>query len=595
MGAWIALVLFGIVVVLVCFGLIAKIGFGNSSSNSSLKKGSVVVLNLSGQIVEKEQGGELDYMGLIMGDVNSESISLVSLKEAIKAAKDNDYVSGMYIKCNGVSASPATLNALRNCLLDFKQSGKPIITYSDTYSMGEYYISTVADFVFLNPAGKITLKGIGGQVLYYKDLLDKIGVNMQVVKVGTYKSAVEPYIMLEMSEPARAQLDTLYGEMWSIINESISNSRKITQRNYIDSLINNEFLALREGDFDRKAKLVDGLYYERCMDSIVASKVGVDKKKLNYVDIGDLYDGEFLQSAFSGKNQIAVLFACGEIMDGGGSSVIDYYNFVPIITSLADDDNIKGMVLRVNSPGGSAFGSEQIGEALEYFKSKGKPLAVSMGDYAASGGYWISSGADRIFANELTITGSIGIFGLIPDLSPLIKKIGVNPQLVSTNPEASFPSIMKPLNERQYEAMQEMIEKGYDKFVKRVATGRHMSEKKVREIGEGRVWSARKALEIGLVDEIGDLQDAVNWVAEKISVSNYSTPYYPLIENSIWSYLNQMGGASIENKMKEILGTEYTRELALQILILLNQYPVQAKMPVMDIRFDDNFIFPYKF
>ena len=585
-GTWIALVLFGVVATLVCIGIIAKLGFGSSSSAPSVEKGTMLTINLNGPIEERETPESPDYLTRFVTGMERENVqTLVMLKEAIAAAGENKNISGIYLKCNGAVASPATLNALRNSLIDFKKTGKTIIAYSEGYTMGDYYVATAADLICMNPYGNVKLQGIGGTVIYYKPLLDKIGVNMQVVKVGTYKSAVEPYILPEMSRPARAQLDTLYGSMWNVIKEAITEKRGFKSPSVIDTLINQDFISLLEGNDDLKNNLVDALYFERSMDSLIAKKIGRDKDKLNFVGPSVLVDQEFFSGTYVSSNQIPVLFASGEIVDGGGNQVIDYEKFVPIIIELADNDNVKGMVLRVNSPGGSVFGSEQIGDALDYFQSKGKPLAVSMGDYAASGGYWISSCADRIFANPLTITGSIGIFGLIPDLSPLLEKIGVRPQLVSTNPEAAFPSLFYPMTERQHAAMQKMIEHGYDKFVARVAKGRNLSEAKVREIGEGRVWSAGKAKEIGLVDEFGDLQDAINWVAEKASLKNYDSPYYPTVESNVWSYINQIGGMNAEEILKEKLGEQYTPEIFNFFQNLIGQKPLQARIPKMNVRF----------
>ena len=585
-GTWIALVLFGVVAVLVTIGLLAKFGLSNSE-NVSINKGSVLTINLSGSIVERETPAAPDYMSLVIQNEAPKVQTLLELKSAISAASNNKNVAGIYLKCNGVSASLATLNALRQSLMEFRESGKPIIAYGENFSMGDYFIATAADHIYMNPYGSVTLKGVGGSVLYYKGLLDKIGVNMQVVKVGTYKSAVEPYILPEMSKPARAQLDTLYGNIWSYIKNDIASRRNLSNGDYIDSLVNHEFISLKEGEADITAGLVDALYFERSMDSIIAATVNVDKEDLNFIAPSLLTEQEDFAMAFSSKNQIAVLFASGEIIDGGGNSCIDYNILVPVINQLAEDENVKGLVLRVNSPGGSVFGSEQIGDALDYFQSKGKILAVSMGDYAASGGYWISSCADRIFADQLTITGSIGIFGLIPDLSPLLKKIGVSPQLVSTNPEASFPMIMEPMTERQHAAMQTMIEKGYDKFVARVARGRHLSEQRVRQIGEGRVWDATKAKEIGLVDEFGGLNEAIEWVAGKLEVDNYGTPYYPTVEPSIWNYIYQFGNVKLSEIVKEKLGIGFSDRFYDKFTLMLQEPSVNAKMQEMQIFFGE--------
>lgn len=432
-GAWIALALFGIVCVLVFFGVLAKLGVSESES-VDVSKGSVLSINLEGSIEERETPVDINYLTLMQGEIERPQ-TLSNLVAAIGEAKENKNISAIYLNCKGVSASPATLNALRSALVDFRKSGKKVIAYGGSYMMGDYYIASAADSVFLNPAGIVGLQGLGGTNFYFKGLLDKLGVTVQVVKVGTYKSAVEPYILNEMSAPARAQLDTLYGNMWMEIRKNIASTRKKLSAADIDSLVN-DFVFIEPAERDLKAGLVDRIVYERCVDSIVGDIVGKSKKDLNFVSPSALLSQTDWNDAYGAKNQIAVLYACGEIVDGGGNGTINYQRLVPQIIELADNDKVKGMVLRVNSPGGAVFGSDQIGEALDYFQSKGKPMAVSMGDYAASGGYWISCCADRIFADPLTITGSIGIFGLIPNLKGLADKLGVSPQHVATNPEA---------------------------------------------------------------------------------------------------------------------------------------------------------------
>ncbi len=583
-GAWIALVLFGVVAVLVCIGLFAKLGV-SASQGESVAKGSILTIELEGVIAEREIPTDFDYMSLLQGDVKRPQ-TLTSLVTAIGEGKENKNISALYLKCKGVSASLATLNTLRAAVADFRASGKKVIAYADNYSMGDYYVASAGDKVYINPAGAVELKGIGGTSIFMKGLFDKLGVKFQVVKVGTYKSAVEPYILTEMSAPARAQLDTLYGSLWAQVREELAKSRKKLSSASIDSLVSRDFVFLQPASFDVKAGLVDVAYYERSMDSIIAAVTGKNKDKLNFVSPSAMLGQTDWGQAYGSKKQVAVLYACGEIVDGGGPSTINYEKLVPQIVKLAEDDNVKGMVLRVNSPGGAVFGSEQIGEALDYFMSKGKPLAVSMGDYAASGGYWISCCADRIFANPMTITGSIGIFGLIPEAQGLAEKIGVNPQLVATNPGAAFPSVFYPMTDRQYAAMQSYVEKGYDKFVARVARGRKMPESKVRVIGEGRVWGAAKALEIGLVDELGDLQDAVKWTAGKADMAqSYDVALYPTIESTVWDMMPELTGMKMQDALQRALSGDYT-ELAVRFARnVLQQKPVQARMPYMSLGF----------
>lgn len=585
-GAWIAIVLFCVVAVIVCIGIAAKFGASGSKADS-ISKGSVMTIELTGAIEERETPLDLDYISLITRDI-SRPQTISSLVTAIGEAKVNKNVDAIYLKGGSATASPATLNALREALADFKKSGKKIYAYANSYMMGSYYVASVADSVFLNPAGQIIIQGLGGTSLYYKDLLEKVGVEVQVVKVGTYKSAVEPYILSEMSTPARAQLDTLYGGMWRTIRTGIAETRKKLTADGIDSLVSRDFIFIAPAEDYVKSGLVDNLYYERSMDSIIGKIMGKEKTKLKFVSPDALLSQTKWGQQYESKNQVAVLYASGEIVDGGGAGDINYEKLVPEIVKLADNDKVKGMVLRVNSPGGAVFGSTQIGEALDYFQSKGKPLAVSMGDYAASGGYWISCCADRIFADPLTITGSIGIFGLIPNVSGLIKKIGVSPQLVSTNPEAEFPTFYSPMDERQLAAMQGYVSRGYDTFVARVARGRKMDESKVRLIGEGRVWSAPKAVEIGLVDELGSLKDAIMWVSKKCGLkSDPNVAVYPTLDPSVWEMMPELANIKIENALKEAFGDGFDAASMKYISNLLRQKPIQARMPNIEVRFSE--------
>lgn len=583
LGAWVAIVILGAVCITVAVGLVAKLGMSQVSQNQ-VTKDSILKINLEGEIDEMDRPIGFDYSSVIGGNLTKKQ-SLAQLTSAIEAAAENKNIRAIYLKCNSIVASPATLNAIRESLLKFKESGKKIIAYGDMLAMGDYYVATVADELYMNPGGNVMIKGLGGMTMFYKGLFDKIGVEFQVVKVGTYKSAVEPFIQEHMSEPARAQLDTLYGNMWNLICDGITQQRSSLTRSKIDSLINDDFVFLRNGKYAYDAGLIDGIYYERSMDSIIAKSIDKNKKDLNFVNPELLVSQEDLVMGLTSKNRIALVYACGEIMDEGNDASINFEKYVPLIVSLAEDDNVKGMVLRVNSPGGSVFGSEQIGDALDYFQSKGKPIAVSMGDYAASGGYWISCCANRIFADPLTITGSIGIFGLIPNAAGLINKLGLNFELVSTNPGADFPSFIAPLNERQKNGMQTMVEEGYDQFVARVAKGRKMSEAKVRRIGEGRVWDAVTAMRIGLVDELGSVQDAINWVAENLKIENYGVSRYPRYETSVFDFLPDFLNMSVRENIRQSVGNDLSPILYGEVAKILKRKPVQALMPEMKVGF----------
>ncbi len=577
-GAWIALILFGVVGVIVAVGLVA--GMHGTDEVASVKKHSILTLELSGSIVESETPSSINYTALMSGGIEKPQ-TLNVIVEGLKEGADNKNIDALYIKCGAALASPATFNAIREAVKEFKKTGKKVYAYGDVYTLGTYYVASVSDKIFLNPYGEIAIQGLGSTSMYLKGLFDKLGVEFQVVKVGTFKSAVEPYISTQMSEPARAQLDTLFSTMWDFMKDGICDNRKKLSGSEIDSLVNNG-LMFSTADFAAESGFVDEVVYERVMDERLAKLIDVDKKKLNFVSPSTLIGQLPWTDAYSSKNNIAVLYATGEIVDGA-STGINYQKLVPIITQLADDDKIKGLVLRVNSPGGSAFGSDQIGEALDYFQSKKKPLAVSMGDYAASGGYWISCGADRIFADPLTITGSIGIFGLIPNVKGLSDKLGINPQSVSTNPAADFPTLFTPMDEKQLSIMQKYVETGYDRFIKRVATGRKMTEAKVRQIAEGRVWNAMKAKEIGLVDELGSLKDAIEWTAKKADIySKYDVSVYPVYEPSFWDVIS-MGDIEAVRMMKAVSDGDFD-EAGMHIARkILSRSRILARMPEFEV------------
>lgn len=575
-GAWLALVLFGVVAVIVCIGVAARIG-ASDSEVPSLKKHSVMVIDLKGTIIESDVPTDFDLFDYVQGGDLEKLATLVTLVSGIREGARNKNIDALYIKCGGVSAGLSTLQSLRDELEAFRKSGKKIYAYSDSYTQGDYYIASVADSIFLNAGGTVDLHGIGSTSLYFKDLFDKLGISFQVFKVGTFKSAVEPYILNKMSDPARAQLDTLYNGLWTEIIEAVGRSRKIVPER-LNTLASTGFSFAQDAEWAVKMRLADKIVYRRQMDDIVGRIVDKEGKDVNYVDVSMLAAKAEWGTDYSSKKQIAVLFATGEIAESDKAGIY-CEKLVPEIVKLAEDDNVKGLVMRVNSPGGSVFGSEQIAEALKYFKSKGKPFAVSMGDYAASGGYWISADADRIFAMPSTITGSIGIFGLVPDITGLAAKFGVSPQSVYTDPEGNFPNILAPMTEAQKAAMQKGIERGYDRFIARVAKGRKMKEARVRQIAEGRVWDGKTALKLGLVDQLGTLDEAIEWVAAKCDVKgNHGVGLYPKYEPSMWDMFSSAAASEVK-----ALAEEYSlnREEALMLrrgMGILSRNPVQARM-----------------
>lgn len=581
-GAWLALVLVVVSSMILLFGMIGSGIASEMGDVEQLKSKSILTIDLSGAISERESATAPDLTSLVQGDL-SKPQNLNMIVEALAEAARNRDISAVYLKCGALEASPAACYTIRQAVQKYKESKKPVYAYADTYSMGTYLIASAADRVYMNPQGMMEMQGMSSTVLYYKDLLDKLGVEFQVVKVGTFKSAVEPYIMNSMSEPARAQMDTLLGNMWGVIKKNISETRKGVTPQEIDSLVSKAYITFAPAKTSVEAGLVDSLVYERTINAKFAALTGQDVDDVNFVSPGTLVKQVPWSTAYGSKNRIAVLYAVGEINDVSQEG-INYHNLVPIITELADDDNVKGMVLRVNSPGGSAFGSDQIGEALDYFQSKGKPLAVSMGAYAASGGYWISAGADKIFANPLTITGSIGIFGLIPNVKGLADKLGVNPQTVSTNPNAQFPSLTESMTDEMKGVMQQYVNRGYEDFVGRVAKGRKMSVSAVKRIAEGRVWDAISAKRNGLVDSIGSLNDAIEWVASRAKIlDKYNVAAYPEYKPSFWDMLPS--NLSSMTAMRRMLEPKPEEMMIMKMRELLRRERIQARMADIKIEF----------
>ena len=581
-GAWLALVLVVVSSMILLFGMIGSGIASEMGDAEQLKSKSILTVDLSGAISERESATAPDLTSLVQGNL-SKPQNLNVIVEALAEAARNRDITAVYLKCGALEASPAACYTIRQAVLKYKESKKPVYAYADTYTMGTYLIASAADRVYMNPQGMMEMQGMSSTVLYYKDLLDKLGVEFQVVKVGTFKSAVEPYIMNSMSDPARAQMDTLLGNMWGVIKKNISETRKGVTPQEIDSLVSKAYITFAPAKTSVEAGLVDSLVYERTINAKFATLTGQDVDDVNFVSPGTLVKQVPWSTAYGSKNRIAVLYAVGEINDVSQDG-INYHNLVPIITELADDDNVKGMVLRVNSPGGSAFGSDQIGEALDYFQSKGKPLAVSMGAYAASGGYWISACADKIFANPLTITGSIGIFGLIPNVKGLADKLGVNPQTVSTNPNAQFPSLTESMTDEMKGVMQQYVNRGYEDFVGRVAKGRKMSVPAVKRIAEGRVWDAVSAKRIALVDSIGSLNDAIEWVASKAKIlDKYNVAAYPEYKPSFWDMLPS--NLSSMTAMRQMLEPKPEEMMIMKMRELLRRERIQARMADIKIEF----------
>ena len=543
---------------------------GGSKKTVNVSKHSILKLDLGTEITERSGSEPIDMMSVLRNEGLPSSMGLNTLVSAIENAAENDKVDGIYIECNGVSAAPATLQVVRRALKEFKKSGKWIAAYGyEGINQADYYLASVADSIFLNPVGAVDLHGLASITPYMKKLFDKVGVEMQVVRVGTFKSAVEPYMLDDMSEANRLQQEHYLGVIWKEMLDSIAVDRKL-QYAALNSLCDSVVVTFKATEL-MKQKLVDKLVYSTEMDNILRARTEVDKgDDLNYVYPEDLVSD--LEEMSIGDH-IAVVYAVGEI--DGGSSIgpaeegIDSEKLSETIHDLIKDDNVKGMVLRVNSPGGSAFGSEQIWKAVMDFKAAGKPIAVSMGDYAASGGYYISCAADRIFAERTTITGSIGIFGVIPSYENLIEnKLGVHMATVKTNENGDAGAMGKKLTPAQRAALQNMINEGYELFTKRCADGRHVTQDSIKKIAEGRVWDGLTAKQIGLVDEFGGIREAVAWVAKKANLGDdYETQNYPALEDPFMSLLDKYMVQSYESRLQGEMGMLYDWHKQLQAIL----------------------------
>lgn len=526
---------------LIIFGGLLLVGVAGASSGKSsvtVEKNSILYLDLNGIVEERYKPGSL--LEVIQNAENDMS-TLDEMVKALRLAADDKKIEGLFIDCNGASMGVATRQELIDAIRDFKESGKWVYAYADAYAQGDYIIATLADRVYMNPQGACDIHGVATQIPFFKNLLDKLGVKMQIIKVGSFKSAVEPYILTEMSDPSRLQTQVYVDSIWEYMSDVIAANRNLP----IDSVkyLATQMLMARPARASVEAGLVDSLVYRRNMENILRELTDVGEGK----DLRLVSPKEYVSfnsgNIFTGsKKHIAVLYAVGDIVDSGEGGIVGS-EMVPEIIDLAENDNVEALVLRVNSGGGSAFASEQIWEALEYFKSKGKKFYVSMGDYAASGGYYISCGADCIYADATTLTGSIGVFGMIPDFSGLVTdKLGVNFGVVSSNENADFPSGVRPMTPAQYAAMQGSVEDIYEVFTGRVSEGRGMRVDSVKAIAEGRVWVGASAIRLGLVDKLGSLTDCIADLADDLGMSPLDVVEYPSKEEEFWEKLLRESG-----------------------------------------------------
>lgn len=554
-GIFVAMALLSLLGLFSIFGIAAI-----SSAPSQVDDNSVLMLDLKGSINERSQ--EDPWSAIIDNDA-MQSQGLDDIITAISMAKDEKKVKGIYIKAGTFTgARPATLKAIRRALTDFKKSGKFVVAYGDTYTQGAYYLCSVADSVLINPQGMIDWCGLSSQVVYYKDLLDKIGVEMQIVKVGTYKSAVEPYILNEMSEANREQISTYCSETWNEMVKDVAKSRKLSA-DKLNALADSSML-MRGTNTYKTSKLVDKLAYSDQVSNTIAAMMGKDSEEdYHIVQVSDMVQKASSTPKGLGGKAVAVYYAVGNIVNEPSGSFssedeIAGSKVIQDLKELADDDDIKAVVLRVNSGGGSAYASEQIWHQVMNIKAK-KPIVVSMGDLAASGGYYISCAADYIYAEPTTLTGSIGIFGMFPNAGKLLNdKLGVHFSTVKTNAMSDFGDITRAFTPEERAMAQAYIDKGYDLFTRRCADGRKMQQNEIKAIGEGRIWTGAHAQKIGLVDELGSLNDAIEKAKKLAKIDDATVMVYPAKTSTLESILGSLTESSItDSKMQEALGEYY--------------------------------------
>ena len=527
--------------ILVVFSMVSS-----SESETQVRKNSVMMLDLNGTLTERSQENPLDF--LMKEDYKT--YGLDDILSSIRKAKENEDIKGIYIQATSLGAGFASLEEIRDALKDFKESGKFIVAYGDTYTQNLYYLSSVADKVLLNPQGMLEWRGLAATPMFFKDLLEKIGVEMQIFKVGTYKSAVEPFISTEMSLANREQVNVYLSSIWGQITSSVAESRNLS----VEAL-NKEadrMLMFYPAEESVKNGLVDTLIYKNDVRDYLKNMVGIDKDdNMPVLGIQDMINVKKNVPRDKSGNVIAVYYAYGEIDGGSSASTDEGINSEKVIKDLRklkDDENVKAVVLRVNSPGGSAYGSEQIWYAVNRLK-KEKPVIVSMGDYAASGGYYIACNADTIVAEPTTLTGSIGIFGMMPNAKGLTEKLGVNFDVVKTNPYADFGNLTRPMNDGEKGLMQMYVNKGYELFLTRCSDGRGISMEELDKIAQGRVWTGSTAKELGLVDELGGLDKALEIAIAKAGVDAYTVMNYPKKEGFLESLMNTNPGNYIKARM----------------------------------------------
>ncbi|MCQ2348762.1 MAG: signal peptide peptidase SppA [Paludibacteraceae bacterium] len=561
-GCLTTLLICTIVYVIICAIVGASMGSWLETPATKLEDETVYVMKMQGTVVEQApEDNPFDMLlsELPYGSSYEETVGLDDLISNIRLAQTDDRIHGIALDGGAFDIGMASAKALRDALLEFKRSGKFVIAYADYYAGHNYYIASVADRIYLNPVGEITWHGFAAVKLYYPRLMEKLDIKMNVLKVGTFKSAVEPYICTKMSEADKMQTMHFLSGAWDIVCKEVGESRQLTveQLNaYAD-----ELMELQPQEKYLAYHMVDSLCYRNDIDSIFRVLMGTkDYHTLSTTEMANVP-----RSKTQLDTQIAVLYAEGEITDEEGDGIVAK-RMLKTIKKIAKNDKVKAVVLRVNSPGGSANASEQIWHALQVLRQKGLPVVASMGDLAASGGYYISCGADYIYAEPNTITGSIGIFGLVPDVSGLREKVGIDLDAVGTNKFSTSAMLLNGMNNDERQLMQSMVERGYELFTMRCAEGRHTTQDSIKQIGEGRVWLGTDALQIGLVDAMGTIDNAIAKAADLAGIEHYSITYYPEKKDYLTELLESLENTSDEERMMQRLKTRFSQPRVMALM-----------------------------
>lgn len=563
----------GLISIALIFTLIGIAGSMSSTPDYTPQSNTVYKLTLDGSLSDNTEENPL---AMLMGETDK-VLSLKDILSTIETAKENKNINGIYIEAKSLSAGSASLEAIRRALTDFKESGKFVVAYSDNYSQGCYYLCSVADKVFLNPQGTLALVGMASQTMFYKELLKKVGVDMMIFKVGTYKGAVEPFMLDKLSDANREQIQSYISTIWDNVTDGIAESRQVSVED-INNFANQGY-AFASAEKAVECKLIDELKYRPEVEEYVKELAAQSDKRLRTADIAKM---KSIKTVTREKaNRIAILYAEGEIKPEVSSSP---YNMEQAITEkvatelikLKNDDNVKAVVFRVNSPGGSAFVSEQIWRQVIELK-KVKPIVVSMGDVAASGGYYISCAANKIVAEPNTLTGSIGIFGMFPNVTGLLDKLSLTTDIVKTNTYADLGDMSRPMREDEKVLIQSFVERGYETFLTRCADGRDMSKEAINEIGQGRVWTGEQAKERGLVDELGGINKAIETAAFLADLSDYSLTYVSGTKDFWKEFIEKQLGEVKVSIVKNVLGDEY--EYFKTLNNIKSTTGIQARLP----------------